>query len=147
MLPALSTRPADPPDLDSVLSVGNAPVAASRQTAGVRPEPDSVPPAGNARRRSLIVTALMALIVLVPSLWGFSGKFSEFIALYRGDVDGVFAISPIINYLLASLGFFCLFGWAMLHGMFHDIEGPKVTMLETEDQLDRQLEPRNHHHG
>lgn len=88
------------------------------------------------RRNSWIATLVMALIVLVPSLWGFSGKFAEFVALYRGDVDGVFAISPIINYLLASLGFFCLFGWAMLQGMFHDIEGPKGTMLETEAWLD-----------
>ena len=99
------------------------------------------------RRRSLLATAIMAVIVLVPSLIGFGGKFVEFIALYRGDLDGVFAISPIINYLLASTGFFCLFGWAMLGGMFHDIEAPKVTMLETEDWLDSQLEARTQQHG
>lgn len=91
------------------------------------------------RRRQLMVTAIMALIVLVPSLLGFGNKFREFILLFRGDVDGVFAISPIMNYLLAALGFFCLFGWAMLHGMFHDIEEPKRHFLETERELDRQL--------
>lgn len=84
-----------------------------------------------------LVTAFFAVIVLVPSLWGFSGKFREFIAIYRGDVDGVFAITPIVNYLLASLGFFCLFGWAILHGMFSDVEEPKHVLLETEDRLDR----------
>lgn len=88
------------------------------------------------KRRSAIVTLLFAVVVLVPSLWGFSSKFAEFIALYRGDVDGVFAISPIVNYLLASLGFFCLFGWAALRGMFSDIEKPKHTFLETEAMLD-----------
>lgn len=91
------------------------------------------------KRTSALVTLLFALIILIPSLWGFSGKFSEFIKLYRGEVDGVFAISPIVNYLLASLGFFCLFGWAVLHGMFSDIEKPKESMLETEEELDRLL--------
>lgn len=91
------------------------------------------------KRTSALVTVLFALIILIPSLWGFSGKFAEFIKLYRGEVDGVFAISPIVNYLLASLGFFCLFGWAVLHGMFTDIEKPKESMLETEEQLDRLL--------
>lgn len=86
-----------------------------------------------------IVTAIFAVIVLVPSLWGFSGKFREFIAIYRGDVDGVFAITPIVNYLLASLGFFCLFGWAIFHGMFSDIEQPKHLLLEREDLLDQEL--------
>ena len=74
---------------------------------------------------------------MLPSLYGFGTKFLEFIALYRGDVEGAFAISPILNYLLASLGFLLLFGWAALGGMFRDIEEPKYTMLENEAQLDR----------
>jgi hypothetical protein len=85
---------------------------------------------------------LFALAVLVPSLLGFGTKFLEFIALYRGDVEGAFAISPILNYLLASLGFLLLFGWAAMSGMFHDIEAPKYTMLENEALLDESpLEP------
>jgi hypothetical protein len=91
-------------------------------------------------RAAAILTAVFAVIVLVPSLWGFGGKFREFVAIYRGDVDGVFAITPIVNYLLASLGFFCLFGWAIFHGMFSDIERPKHAMLETEELLDRKLD-------
>jgi hypothetical protein len=31
----------------------------------------------------------------------------------------------------------CLMVWAALNGMFHDIERPKRTMLETEAWLDR----------
>ncbi len=90
-------------------------------------------------RRGTIVTLVFAAFVLVPSLYGFSGKFAEFISIFRGDVDGVFAISPIVNYLLASLGFFCLFAWATLHGMFSDIERPKEKFLETEALLDARL--------
>lgn len=88
-------------------------------------------------RRQRLVMLVMALAVLLPSLYGFGSKFIEFIALYQGDVEGVFAISPISNYLLASLGFLCLFGWAALHGMFRDIEQPKRTMLANERALDR----------
>ncbi len=83
------------------------------------------------------VMILMAVAVLVPSLYGFGTKFLEFVALYRGDVEGAFAISPILNYLLASIGFLLLFGWAMFHGMFRDIERPKFTMLENEERLDQ----------
>ena len=87
-------------------------------------------------RRSLWATSGFALIILIPSLYGFGGKFIVFVQLYRGDVDGVFAISPILNYLLASMGFFCLFCWAVTQGMFQDIERPKRTMLDLQNQLD-----------
>ena len=86
------------------------------------------------------ITIVLALAILIPSLWGFGNKFVEFVTLYRGDVDGAFAISPIVNYLLASLGFLCLFCWAALHGMFDDIERPKRMMLDNEQQLDAQEE-------
>jgi hypothetical protein len=90
------------------------------------------------KRSPRIVTLIFALVILIPSMIGFANKFREFIALFRGDVDGVFAISPIMNYLLASLGFFCLFCWAVLHGMFRDIEAPKIKMLEVERMLDEE---------
>ena len=83
------------------------------------------------------ITLLLAVLILVPSLWGFGSKFLEFLALVRGDVDGVFAVTPVVNYLLASLGFLCLFCWAAANGMFHDIERPKQTMLDNEAMLDR----------
>jgi hypothetical protein len=87
-------------------------------------------------RRMRLVMLLMAVAVLVPSLYGFGTKFLEFVAIYRGDVEGAFAISPILNYLLASLGFLCLFAWAVTQGMFRDIERPKYTLLENEARLD-----------
>ena len=91
-----------------------------------------------AARRRRLITGALAVAILIPSLWGFGSKFVEFIAIYEGEADGAFAISPILNYLLASFGFLCLFGWATLHGMFRDIEGPKYTMLEIDDELNAQ---------
>jgi hypothetical protein len=93
------------------------------------------------KRTQTIVTAILAVAILIPSLWGFGSKFVEFVALFRGEVDGVFAISPIANYLLASVGFLCLLGWATLNGMFRDIEQPKRTMLDVERMLEAR-EPR-----
>lgn len=81
------------------------------------------------------VTLLLAVLILIPALYGFGSKFLEFLTL-AGDEEGSFTILPILNYLLASAGFLLLFGWAVLHGMFHDIEKPKYTMLENERRLD-----------
>jgi hypothetical protein len=93
------------------------------------------------RRKERLATLLFALVILIPSGYGFTRKFLELIALTRGDVDGVFAISPVVNYLLASIGFFFLFCWAICGGMFGDIEGPKRQMLENERMLDEDDEP------
>ena len=88
------------------------------------------------------VTWGMAFGVFTICAYGFGNKFLEFIYLFRGDIDGVFAISPILNYLLASLGFACLFFCAMTQGMFHDVERPKFNMLETEELLDAKTRQR-----
>ncbi|MGC8641020.1 MAG: hypothetical protein ACP5XB_14235 [Isosphaeraceae bacterium] len=87
-------------------------------------------------RGQIWTTVGFALLILVPSMIGFANKFSEFVLLIRGDADGVFAITPVVNYLLASLGFFCLFFWAIYQGMFRDIEAPKHQLLENERKLD-----------
>ena len=90
----------------------------------------------SSRSRSLI-TLILAILILIPSFWGFGSKFVEFVALYRGDSGGAFAIAPIVNYVFASSGFLLLFLWAIANGMFHDIEQPKHQMLENEEELDR----------
>ncbi len=89
-------------------------------------------------RRQFLITCILAVVILVPSLWGFGSKFIEFIRLFRSSSDGVFAISPIMNYLLAGMGFFCLLCWGIVHGMFTDVEQPKYSMLQNEQQLDAQ---------
>ena len=80
---------------------------------------------------------VVPLVILVPSMIGFGMKFIEFIAVFRGDAEGAFAVAPILNYLLASAGFLLLFSWAAANGMFHNIEQPKQTMLDNEALLDR----------
>jgi len=82
------------------------------------------------------ITILLAILILIPSGYGFVGKFVELIHVFRGDPSGAFAVAPIANYLLASLGFFCLLVWAIQHGMFRDSESPKHQMLENEALLE-----------
>jgi nitrogen fixation-related uncharacterized protein len=86
---------------------------------------------------SRVLMILLALGILLPSLWGFGNKLLEFVALARGEADGAFAVTPLANYLLASAGFLLLFCWAALNGMFHDIERPKHAMLENEKWLEQ----------
>ena len=89
-------------------------------------------------RAKTITLIVMSVVILVPSMIGFVLKFIEFVHTYHDDADGAFAITPMLNYLLASLGFFCLLVWATINGMFHDLERPKYHMLEVEDLLDKQ---------
>ena len=53
--------------------------------------------------------------------------------------EGIFAVAPLMNYLLASAGFLCLLVWAAIHGMFRDIEKPKQTMLQVNAKLDAEM--------
>lgn len=103
--------------------------------------PESQNPQRTTSRFNLIVTLVLALLILIPSMLGFVTKFIELIAVLRGDPDGVFTLTPVVNYLLASLGFFCMLVWATGRGMFHDIERPKQTMLEREQQLEASEAP------
>ena len=82
-------------------------------------------------------TIIMAVLILIPSMYGFVGKFIEFVHIYRGTQGGEFAVAPIMNYLLASAGFFFMLLWAAWNGMFRDIEIPKQQMLDNEALLDR----------
>lgn len=86
-----------------------------------------------------VVTATSAIIILLFCIYGFGMKFVELIVVAREDPDGAFAITPVVNYMLASMGFLFLLGWAAAHGMFHDIEQPKRTMLENEARLNAAL--------
>jgi hypothetical protein len=88
------------------------------------------------------ITLLLAVLILIPSGYGFVGKFIELVRVYRGESDGAFAVAPMMNYLFASLGFGCLLLWAAAHGMFRDIEGPKYDLLVHEEMLDRAIGER-----
>ncbi len=111
------------------------------KTTGHLPQlPDSAIPARDftVRKRStaMIITVVFGLIILIPSLLGFILKFGEMIALTDVVSDGGFAVTPVINYLLASTGFFFLLLWAACNGLFRDLEQPKYVMLENERKLD-----------
>lgn len=82
------------------------------------------------------VGALLVLIVAVSGV-GFALKLREFIEVFSGSAEGAFAITPVVNYGLATTGFLCLLLWGMFNGMFRDIEEPKYTMLVREAELDR----------
>ena len=79
---------------------------------------------------------LMFIPVLVATCFFFGVKFYELVRVAIYEPDGAFAVTPIVNYLLAGLGFLCMLGWATYNGMFRDIERPKITMLENEARLD-----------
>lgn len=81
------------------------------------------------------VTILLAVLILVPSMIGFVNKFVEFFNVSQESGAGLFAVAPMLNYILASLGFLCMLVWAAFNGMFHDIERPKFAMLENENLL------------
>jgi hypothetical protein len=90
------------------------------------------------KMRDIFVT-IMALVLFIVCAYGFGGKLLELVRLVRESdsaaSEGVFAVAPLMNYLLASAGFLCMLGWAACHGMFHDIERPKKTMLEYDQKL------------
>jgi uncharacterized membrane protein len=96
------------------------------------------------RRPSLTFwTGVFAVVILLPALYGFATKFREMLLLV-GDADGAFTVVPILNYLLVSAGFLLLFAWAIMHGMFRDIEKPKQDMLANEQRLDEEIEEEMH---
>lgn len=107
--------------------------------AVAKPTPSTDPASNRSSGSRLKATTLliMAIVILVPSMAGFVAKFVEFIHTFQGEADGAFAITPMLNYLLASVGFFCMLVWAIANGMFYDMELPKHRMLEIEAELDK----------
>ncbi len=92
-------------------------------------------------RTRRIVMWTMFVLILIPSGLGFLDKLVQFFRTLAADRGGGFTLLPISNYLLVSAGMFCLLAWAIAHGMFRDVEAPKYTMLERENELER-LESR-----
>ena len=102
-------------------------------------------------RTQNIVVAILAVVILGFCLYGFGAKFIELVRMVRSDdeamSEGVFAVAPLVNYLLASAGFLCLMGWAAAQGMFHNIEEPKHTMLDVDAQLDARSDDSKYSHS
>ncbi|MCA9167985.1 MAG: hypothetical protein KDB23_09970 [Planctomycetales bacterium] len=99
------------------------------------PQPTRSP---KSRRNAMLITIFFAAIVLPISMYGFVSKFRELIHTFQSEgTEGAFAVTPMVNYLCSSMGFFFMLMWAVYNGMFRDIEAPKETMLDQERQLDR----------
>lgn len=88
------------------------------------------------KRRWFWLNTALAIVILVPALIGFGTKFREFVILLGTDEEGSFTLMPVFNYLVVCFGFLCLFGAAVLHGMFRNIEQPKIDFLKREAALD-----------
>lgn len=88
-------------------------------------------------RAKRIALWCMALGILIPGGYGFTEKLIQFVRTLHTEEGAGFTIIPISNYFLIAAGMACLLGWAVIHGMFRDVEGPKYKMLEREAELDR----------
>ena len=82
------------------------------------------------------ITLIYALTVFIPCFLAFGTKLLELFNLGNGDAEGRFAVTPVVNYALATMGFLCLFLWAAVRGTFHDVELVKQRMLDNERMLD-----------
>ena len=87
-----------------------------------------------AKRNTLLV---IAAVILIPGAYGFIEKLIQFFRMLRVDRGVDFTLVPISNYLFVAAGMACMLVWAVLHGMFRDIEAPKFDMLEREEALER----------
>lgn len=89
------------------------------------------------------IVALMGVVIIGFCAFGFGSKFIELVRLVTTDSvaaqEGIFAVAPLANYVLASAGFLCLLLWAATQGMFTNIEKPKRTMLEINAKLDAEM--------
>ena len=99
------------------------------------PAPDDLRPP-EPRKVNKVWAVLAIVFFLGPAMFGFGTKFYELVRVFEGDAAGAFAVTPIVNYLLAGCGFVLLFAWAARNGMFRDIERPKFEMLDNERRLD-----------
>ena len=84
------------------------------------------------------LTWFFCALILIPTILGFANKFMDLVLVALGDEEGAFAVTPIMNYLLATAGFLCLLIWTAMQGAFQDLDGPSVTMFENERRLDEQ---------
>ena len=96
----------------------------------------SAPSMRNANRAPDVGHPHLRIRRLHPLRLGFGNKLLELIQLGKGDAEGRFALTPVINYLLATLGFLCMFLWGAMRGTFHNVEGAKQRMLDDDQRID-----------
>lgn len=85
------------------------------------------------------LTWFFSALVLIPTILGFANKFMDLVLVLMGDEEGAFAVTPIVNYLLATAGFLCLLIWTASQGAFQNLDAPSHAMFENERRLDGEL--------
>lgn len=80
---------------------------------------------------------MFSLAIMFLAGGGFIFKLVEFARSIDMKNDMVFAIMPIVTYLIVASGFMCLFIWAFVTGKFADLEAAKYAMLEQEERYER----------
>jgi len=88
------------------------------------------------RSRQSWIPIIFGLVIFIPCILGFGTKFLELVKLSHTDLEGRFALTPVVNYLLATIGFLCLFVWGALRGTFHNVEEAKQRMLEFDELIE-----------
>ncbi len=83
------------------------------------------------------LTKIVFALILTPAILGFANKFLDLVLVVQGDEDGAFAVTPIVNYLLATAGFVCLLLWTAARGAFQDLDGPSRVMFENEQRFEK----------
>ena len=89
------------------------------------------------QHRTHWLTWVVSAVILTPAILGFANKFIDLLLVVQGDEDGSFAVTPVVNYLLATAGFLCLFIWTASKGAFQDLDAPSRTMFENELKFDQ----------
>jgi len=88
------------------------------------------------RTRTILVGAL-AVGVFVIAGGAFVSKMFEFVMTMAGDEVAGFGAVAVSTYLLGMLPLLLLTLWAVTTGRFHDIEAPKLRMLELDREIER----------
>jgi len=88
-------------------------------------------------RRQTWITVIFAIVIFIPCIFGFGTKFLELVNLSHSDQEGRFALTPVVNYLLATMGFLCMFLWGATRGTFHNVEAAKQKMLDDDELIEK----------
>ncbi|HLG22641.1 MAG TPA: hypothetical protein VI382_07475 [Candidatus Manganitrophaceae bacterium] len=86
---------------------------------------------------AVLILGIWVVLGVASSALTFMNKVIEIVqTVPNGEVAG-FAVIQVGSYLLAALGFFCLFIWSFLRGDFKEMEKAKYQLLEIEEKLER----------
>jgi hypothetical protein len=86
--------------------------------------------------RGLVVFVFAIAVMAIAGL-GFVYKMTEFtLTMAEDDVAGFGAVA-VATYLIGMLPIVFLTLWAIVTGRFHDVERPKLRLLELDREIER----------